>query len=90
MKKIKKTFITSALGILIGLMLSKITLTLNVNEIIALVLILVLFACVIVTIAYDDINVRLKKSYERGFKLGKETPAHMNCRCHIETHEENQ
>lgn len=80
--RIKKSIVTTTLGILIGLLVGAITQELSVKYILMFVALMVLLIVANTTAITDDFDKKIMNAYERGYKTAlKSTPPH-HCSCH--------
>lgn len=80
--KIKKSIITTTLGILIGLLIAAITKDMSVSYILMFIALLILLIVANTTAISDDLDRKIVHAYERGYRNAmNSTPPH-HCNCH--------
>lgn len=89
-RKIKKSILTTTLGILIGLLIGSITQEMSVSYILMFIALMVLIVIANTTAITDDFDRKITNAYERGFKNAMTlTPRH-HCSCHHHSSEDKE
>ena len=80
--RIKKSILTTTLGILIGLLIGTISKELNTSYILMFIALLILLIVANTTAMTDDLDRKIVHAYERGYRNAmNSTPPH-HCNCH--------